>query len=90
MLSLTCPHCGPRDETEFSCGGESHIERPGVEASDETWADYLFVRDNPRGVTFERWHHRFGCGAWFNVARDTVSHEIKTVYPMGAPRPTTP
>ena len=25
MLRITCPHCGPRDESEFSCGGQAHI-----------------------------------------------------------------
>jgi len=28
MLQLPCPYCGPRDELEFSCGGEAHISRP--------------------------------------------------------------
>ena len=29
MASLiTCPHCGPRAEIEFRCGGEAHIARP--------------------------------------------------------------
>ena len=28
MLLIDCPYCGPRDETEFSCGGEAHIARP--------------------------------------------------------------
>jgi len=28
-----------------------------------------------------------GCGQWFNVARDTVTHEIRKVYAMGEPRP---
>ena len=28
MLLIHCPWCGPRDETEFRCGGEAHIARP--------------------------------------------------------------
>lgn len=84
MLSIPCPHCGPRAETEFVCGGESHINRPGPpeQVDDRSWAEYLFFRKNPRGVIFERWCHRLGCGHWFNVARHTFSHEIKAVYPM--------
>ena len=39
------------------------------------------------GVQFERWLHRHGCGQWFNVARDTVTHEIKAVYKMTDPKP---
>ena len=87
MLLLACPHCGPRDETEFSCGGESHIARPLIDAPDQDWADYLFYRHNPKGVTFERWRHAYGCGRWFNVARDAVSHEIRAVYAMGDAKP---
>jgi sarcosine oxidase subunit delta len=89
MLLVACPFCGPRQESEFVCGGEAHLERPAPpqEVSDETWADYLFFRENPRGPHYERWCHALGCGQWFNVARDTVTHEIETIYPMGAPRP---
>lgn len=87
MLLLTCPHCGPRDEIEFSCGGESHIVRPLLDCTDDEWADYLFRRNNPKGVTHERWHHAYGCGLWFNVARDTASHRILAIYAMGDPKP---
>jgi len=54
MLLIDCPHCGPRDETEFSCGGEAHIARPLAENSitDAEFAEYLFWRDNPKGVFF--------------------------------------
>lgn len=87
MLEITCPHCGPRDEPEFTCGGESHIIRPPLAADAQNWADYMFFRNNPRGVQFERWRHSFGCGEWFNVARDTTTHRIYAVYPMDAPKP---
>ncbi len=87
MLKISCPHCGPRNETEFACGGQSHIVRPGPEVADDVWADYLFARINPRGRTFERWRHAYGCGTWFNVVRDTLSHEITAVYAMTDPKP---
>jgi sarcosine oxidase, subunit delta len=89
MLLIPCPWCGERDETEFRCGGEAHIVRPRQPAalSDDQWADYLFMRSNPKGVHFERWRHIHGCGRWFNVARDTVSDQILKVYVMGEPRP---
>jgi sarcosine oxidase subunit delta len=87
MMQLKCPWCGLRDEPEFQCGGTSHILRPGLETSDEAWADYLFFRDNPQGTHLERWRHTYGCGQWFNVARDTVTHEVLKVYTMSeAPR----
>ena len=89
MLLISCPYCGPRAEIEFLCGGEAHIERPGPygDVSDEAWADYLFYRKNPRGRHLERWLHVAGCTRWFNVARDTVTHEILAVYPMGQSHP---
>ena len=84
MLLIDCPFCGPRDESEFSCGGEAHIMRPLAENSitDNEFADYLFMRDNPKGLFLERWRHSTGCRRWFNVARDTVSHEIIEIYAM--------
>jgi sarcosine oxidase subunit delta len=87
MLRIQCPWCGERDEAEFRSGGESHITRPSFEADDATWAKYLFYRSNPKGVQFERWCHAYGCGQWFNVARDTVTHEAQAVYLIGMPKP---
>ena len=87
MLRIPCPWCGTRDESEFRFGGESHVERPGLEVSDAEWADYLFNRENPKGLHYERWCHSYGCSQWFNVVRDTVTHEIHAVYKMGQPKP---
>ncbi len=87
MLQIPCIHCGPRDESEFTCGGTSHMVRPGLEQSDATWGEYLFFRDNPKGLHLERWRHTYGCGRWFNVARHTVTHEIFSVYAMTDPPP---
>ena len=86
MMLINCPFCGPRDEIEFSCGGEAHIARPLAEntLSDKDFAEYLFMRDNAKGVFLERWCHIAGCRRWFNMARDTVSHEIIEIYPIGA------
>jgi sarcosine oxidase, subunit delta len=88
MMSITCPHCGSRPEAEFTCGGQSHIQRPPLACSDVEWGAYLFFRDNPRGEHAERWRHTFGCGDWFNALRHTVTHEITATYAMTEPRPT--
>ena len=48
--------------------------------SDEEWADYLFMRKNPRGRHLEQWCHAHGCRQWFNAERDTVTSEIVRVY----------
>jgi sarcosine oxidase, subunit delta len=87
MLRIRCPYCGVADEEEYRFGGESHVTRPAPGASDAVWGDYLFNRVNAQGVYFERWLHIYGCGRWFNVVRNTVTHEILTVYLMGEPKP---
>jgi sarcosine oxidase subunit delta len=87
MMQIPCICCGLRDESEFVCGGTSHVQRPGLHASDEAWGLYLFFRDNPKGLHYERWRHVQGCGVWFNLARDTVSHDIRFVYPITAQPP---
>jgi sarcosine oxidase, subunit delta len=89
VLRIPCPHCGMRDEPEFSFGGPSHITRPDATVDDVTWTDYLFRRDNPAGVHHERWLHAYGCGRWFNVARNTLTHEILASYGIGTQRPIT-
>jgi len=92
MLLIECPWCGPRDQTEFSHGGEAHIERPRDPAKldDAAWVDYLFMRTNPKGLHHERWVHAAGCRRWFNAVRDTVGHEIVAVYKMGETPPEEP
>jgi len=89
MIQIDCPWCGPRSEEEFTCGGQSHITRPEppAEVSDQGWAAYLYQRINPKGLHYERWRHTYGCRQWFNVVRDTVTHEVKAVYKMGDPKP---
>ncbi|WP_449278760.1 sarcosine oxidase subunit delta [Leucobacter sp. GX24907] len=92
MLLIECPNCGPRDETEFHYGGQAHVAYPADPnaLSDREWAEYLFYRDNPRGLYAERWNHSIGCRKWFNALRDTVTYEFKAVYRAGEPRPELP
>lgn len=89
MLNIDCPWCGNRHETEFHYGGEAHIARPEnpESLSDKEWADFLFMRKNTKGLFQERWSHSNGCRRWFNVLRNTVSHEIIAVYKMGETPP---
>lgn len=89
MLLINCPWCGPREELEFRCGGETHIVRPGPAetVSDAEWGDYLFGRKNPKGAHYERWVHAFGCRRWFNVIRHTATHKIVAIYAMHEPAP---
>ena len=89
MLLIACPWCGPRPDVEFSYGGESGIVRPKnpETLSDEQWADYLYMRNNKRGVHLEQWSHSSGCRRWFNMSRDTMSNQIVGIYKIGEPVP---
>jgi sarcosine oxidase, subunit delta len=79
MLLIECPWCGPRAESEFTCGGEADIMRPldSDKLTDREWGEYVFMRENTRGVHREQWLHTQGCRRWFKVTRDTVSYEIQ-------------
>lgn len=92
MLNLPCPWCGPRNETEFRYGGQAHIADPGQhdQLTDTQWADYVFMRDNPKGWFAERWVHTQGCRRWFNIWRHTVTHAFGPAYPPGTPQPPRP
>ncbi len=78
-----------RPEAEFRHAGAAHIARPAEPAAvdDAAWAAFLYLRDNPRGVTAERWRHVHGCGRFFNVLRDTVSDRILASYKPGEAPP---
>jgi heterotetrameric sarcosine oxidase delta subunit len=76
MLLITCPYCGPRDEIEFSWGGDTDVRRPDLACTDQEWGAYLFERRNTRGVNDERWLHAAGCRQWFRVRRSSITHEI--------------
>ena len=86
MLLIPCPWCGPRAELEFSYGGQAGIAYPSDPdaLTDEEWAAYLFLRDNPMGELEERWVHTAGCRRWLWVRRNTATNEIAASSPMFA------
>ncbi|WP_158772706.1 sarcosine oxidase subunit delta [Cobetia sp. L2A1] len=86
MMHIFCPYCGElREEEEFHAKGQAHIERPQEPeaCSDTEWGDYLFFRNNPRGIHHELWIHAVGCRKYFNITRHTVTYEILETYRMG-------
>ncbi len=90
MLLIKCPYCEEeRPELEFRNAGEAHLVRNSsiIEQSDEDFASYLYFRQNPKGLQFERWRHIHGCGRFFNAVRDSVSDKFLTVYKAGEPKP---
>lgn len=88
MLIFTCPYCGAEaEETELTPGGEAHLKRYGPGSSDDEFEGYLFQRENPKGVHFERWRHTNGCGKWFHAARCTMTLEVFGTYPAQSYEP---
>ena len=78
MLLITCPHCGPRDETEFTYGGEAGIAYPAdPDALTDAGVGGVPLRARePQGPLAERWCHSSGCRRWFDVVRDTVTQDV--------------
>ncbi|ASU83181.1 hypothetical protein CDO52_10670 [Nocardiopsis gilva YIM 90087] len=89
MLLIPCPWCGPRDEAEFRYGGQAGVAYPRDPwaLDDGAWAEFLFVRDNPKGWFAERWFHTAGCRRWCHVLRDTLDNRIAASGPAGTQLP---
>ena len=85
MLLIDCPYCGLRPELEFTHGGQAHVARPADPSAtgDAEWTEYLYLRNNTRGVYAERWRHARGCGRFFNALRDTTTDQFVATYRSG-------
>jgi sarcosine oxidase subunit delta len=84
MNLLPCPWCGRREETEFVYGSEAGRLRPSIDDSPsaDDWAGYLHDRRNEKGPVRELWCHSGGCGEWFVLLRDTLTHEIEGAFEL--------
>ena len=49
-MLIPCPHCGPRDEIEFTYRGDASVVRPGPDAGIEAWDDYLWWQQQDRRI----------------------------------------
>ena len=76
MIRIPCPHCGPRDEVEFTYRGDATVTRPGPDAPVEAFHDYVYSRRNPRGWHDEWWYHAGGCRQFLKVVRHTMTHAV--------------
>ena len=76
VLLIPCPWCGPRNQVEFTYGGDATLRRPAPDAPESAWIDYVYLRDNPCGPHDELWYHGAGCRSWFKVRRNTRTHDI--------------
>ena len=83
MLLIICPHCGPRNDAEFSYGGEV-VARPDPASDPATWRRYLYMRRNVAGWQVERWFHVSGCRRFLDLERNTLTNDIRRVSPVGA------
>lgn len=75
-MRIDCPYCGSRDSGEFVQRGDAAPRRPGPEAGEAAFADYVYLRDNPAGLLRELWYHASGCHSWLVVTRDTRTHIV--------------
>lgn len=78
MLLVVCPHCGPRNDAEFTYQGEV-VARPPVDADPTTWRRYLYIKQNVSDWQTERWFHTSGCRRFLEVERHTATNEIRRV-----------
>ena len=79
MKLMPCPLNGPRNISEFVCGGEV-APAPAADATSAAWAEHVFLHDNPAGVVREWWQH-VPTSYWFIAERDTRTDEILRAYP---------
>ena len=77
MMLLPCPHCGPRNVSEFRSLGEERARPDPEGVTPAEWRAYLYTKRNPAGWTTETWFHATGCRAFFTVERHTVTNEIR-------------
>ncbi len=82
MMLITCSHCGPRAQTEFTY--ERTVDSVVQPDADPAQAmEQLFTRANPRGLDDELWRHTFGCRAWLVMTRHRVTHQIEAIRAVG-------
>jgi sarcosine oxidase subunit delta len=80
MKIMHCPVNGPRNVSEFFCGGEVRDMPDPVSAPDRDWAAYTFIENNTKGVVREWWLH-VPSSYWFIAERNTETDEILRTYP---------
>jgi len=75
-FQIECPNCGTRGVWEFHYGGAAGKSRPPLSAEAAEWTDYIYNKENLRGVQTEWWTHRSACKLWFLVERNTATNEV--------------
>lgn len=83
MILIPCPHCGPRNASEFAYRGESKARPDPATAGPGEWRDYLYNHANPAGWTTEGWYHRAGCRRFIQVERHSLTNQVRAARPAG-------
>ena len=82
MYQITCPHCGPRAQLEFTY--ERTVDSVVDPAADTATAmQALYTRANSMGLDDEIWRHTYGCRGWMVLTRHRVTHVIEAVRALG-------
>lgn len=87
MLTIHCPWCGARAQTEFTYEGDATVTRPSDPSDTSEFHEYVYLRDNPRGWHDELWQHTSGCRRFLTVRRHMTTHEIAATAKPGEPLP---
>jgi heterotetrameric sarcosine oxidase delta subunit len=90
MILVPCPHCGPRNASEFRYMGEEQPRPVPTTTTQSEWRAYLYVKKNPAGWTTETWFHALGCRAFFVAERNTVTNEFRAAAHQDPARPEEP
>jgi len=78
VFCIPCPHCGPRNRSEFRHVGEMTTRPDPRTTTPEQWRDYLYVRDNLADWTIETWYHGAGCRQFMTLERHTVTNDFRS------------
>jgi sarcosine oxidase, subunit delta len=84
VISIPCPHCGPRNSIEFRHAGDGHPRPDPATTTPAEWRAYLYMRQNARGWTRESWYHAAGCRKFFQLERNTDTEEVRPAEPTPA------
>ena len=82
-MQIECPHCGSRDLREFTYVGDASRQLPELSDEETVWGDYVYSRTNPKGDQSEFWQHSHGCRQFLRIMRNTVTHRISDIQPVG-------
>ncbi len=87
MFRIPCPHCGPRNVSEFRHVGEAKTRPEPLTVTPEEWRAYLYEEGNVAGWSAESWYHAVGCRRFLSVERHTATNETRLIEGTGEPEP---